>query len=186
MSLQVAAFAPVPSLGGAAALVFVGCVLALSAVAGWSLLQPERDVVAIIQATAVGLLVLVGLTRLPSELSTRHAQWSSQRGHDAVSGEREVQRSFGVDPEFADFADRALPPGATFVVFVGPDVTSSAPQSWLQWSLLPRVAEYQRPCRAQWIVLFSLAEPPEPIELSTRTVFAPGYSVGRNEAPCAS
>lgn len=182
----VAAFTPVPSLGGVRVIAYLAAAALLGGLAAWSLVRRERSFARTTQAVAVALLIVAGLTRLPSELSTRHTQWTNQRGYDAAGAEAEVQRSYGVEPAFLEFANRKIAPGASFTVFIGPAVKSSAAHSWLQWALMPRIEEYGLPCRAEWIVLFGLEEPPGPIKIASRTAFAPGYSVARNEAPCES
>jgi hypothetical protein len=68
-----------------------------------------------------------------------------------------VQHDVGVDGSFLAWVDRRLPRDATFYVVSG-GTTTSAPQSWSQFVLMPRLERYDRACAAEWIV-FAGASP---------------------------
>ena len=143
----------VPGFGGAAAAMVALAVIGVAAVAA-AVSARSRGRGGAVAAVALLALTALAMRQVPSELNDRRLQYRNQAPFDASSSQAEVQGSVGVDPKFLDFVNRQLPPLASFYVVAGAAITTSAPQSWAQWSLMPRIELYRRPCGAEWLIFF--------------------------------
>ena len=133
------------------------------------------------------LLFILGfaLWELPGAVRAALADYrAGSRFASTAASERFEESDFGVNADFVAFAGRHLPPRATFYVATGDSVTTSAPQSWLQFQLLPRIESYGSPCAAQWVVFYADSQIPQGLKIDKLITFLPGYAVGRVGSPC--
>jgi hypothetical protein len=176
----------VPGFGGPIAIVLALAVVVFAVVTAYAVGR-RRGVAG--AAVGVAVCVLVGLTlrAIPTELNNRRLQYRNQSAFDAGSSELEVQRSVGVDGRFLAFAATELPPRTTFYVTAGKSITTSAPQSWAQWALMPRVEEYLTPCRADWILFVESTPDVDGLRLAIPRRFGSTNNwIARVKAPCTT
>jgi hypothetical protein len=182
-----AAVHPVPGYGGHTALLWLVVIAVPSVLVGLGVARrggrgPER----IAAGVAVSFIAFVALTRLPAQLQARVNDYRAGRGQTPAESEAAVQRSFGVDPGVLAFLAAHIR-GGSFYMVTGDSVKTSGPQSWAQFELLPSLEEYERPCRAKWVVFF--ASPPRTSSVTVARpvlTYKPGYSLARNLTTCAS
>jgi hypothetical protein len=146
----------VPGLGGFQALagtvVAVGVALSV-ALLTWRARGERRG--GAVAALAIGAITFFAVTRFPDALHTRRLQWRNQRTYSGTRALAEVERENGAPAVLFDLARKKIPEHATFAVVAGPSLHSSAPQSFAQFELMPRLEEYNRPCRADWVVFIA-------------------------------
>lgn len=173
-----------PGWGGSIGLAIGVAIAAAALTTGYTAGRRQGFSGAVI-AVAVCILVGLALRQLPSQLNDRRLQYRNQSAFGAQSSEAEVQHAVGVDAGFLAFAAERLPPHATFYVTVGAAITTSAPQSWAQWALMPRIEEYRTPCRANWILFVEASPHLAGVRTAPPTHFGAGRNwIARVEAPC--
>lgn len=178
-------FVVVPSLGGAQAAVYIVVAAGIAAGVALSVVRAgDRSWARIAVGVLVALIVLLAFRELPSGASTRRAQFNAQRSYDEQSSLAAAQRGVHVAPGFLAFLDARLPPRASFAVVAGPRIHTSAPHSWAQWQLLPRVEDYARPCKAAWLVFVDHPPRLAGLKAAQTAQYVPGYSLARVAAPC--
>jgi hypothetical protein len=145
-----------------------------------------------LSAPAAGLARIVllfflgfALWELPGAVHTALSEYRvGARFASTADSERFEESDFGVNADFVTFAGRHLPRRATFYVATADSVTTTAPQAWLQFQLLPRIELYGSPCAAQWVVFYADAHIPRRLKIDKLITFLPGYAVGRVGSPC--
>jgi hypothetical protein len=183
-------FQAVPGYGGKTALVWLGfAVIAAGFVAARLLVSRGR--LTFEQVAAVGVVFVVGvfgLTRLPTSLRSRDAEYKADASVSYRQAEKTSQAGVGADPKFLAFLAKWIPDTARFYVIAGPSVHTSGPHSWAQYVLMPRIEEYYHPCAAQWIVLIANMRVGhvDGVKFGQPFVtYKPGYAVARNLSRCA-
>lgn len=175
----------VPGYGGSTAVVYFVATVVPSALAAASVARRSKGVIERVAVAAVVLAVgVLGLTRLAAEVHTRNYEYVVERGVTYHVAEARTQTSVGVDPAFLVFLERHLPLQSFYMV-TGPSIKTSGPQSWAQFELMPRIEEYNKPCRARWIVFFASAARIDGVAIGHPVLmFKPGYSLAKNVSPC--
>jgi hypothetical protein len=146
----------VPGLGGFQALAGAAvafCVALSVAAVTWRAGVERRG--SAIAALAIAAIAFFAVTRFPDAVHTRGLQWSNQRAYSGPRALAEVERENGASAVLFDLARKKIPEHATFAVVAGPSLHSSAPQSFAQFELMPRLEEYNRPCRADWVIFIA-------------------------------
>jgi hypothetical protein len=146
----------VPGLGGFQALAGAAvafCVALSVAVVTWRAGVERRG--GAIAVLAIAAMTFFAVTRFPDALHTRRLQWSNQRVYSGTRALAEVERENGASAVLFDLARKKIPELATFAVVAGPSLHTSAPQSFAQFELMPRLEEYNTACRADWVIFIA-------------------------------
>jgi hypothetical protein len=145
--------------------------------------------VSLVAGAALAFIVLAAIRVLPDAV---HREVSRYRADSRFStfeqAESFEQSDWGVNSDFIVYVRRHLPRGDTFYVATGPSVATTAPQSWLQFELVPNILQWDSPCSARWIVFYAKPKSELGIELDRVHTFLPGYGLGRRlvGVPCVS
>jgi hypothetical protein len=175
----------VPSLGGPQAALYALAAAATAVGVVFSVvLSAPRTTSRVAAALLCAAVAFLALRELPAAASTRRTQYANQASFTNATSISATESGVGVDPSFLDFLGGHLPPDATFAVVAGSRIKTSAPQSWAQWALFPRIEEYTAQCRAQWLVFFD--HPPKgTVPVGRPAEFKPRFSVAKVAKPCA-
>jgi hypothetical protein len=188
LSLAASAFAAVlASIFWWQAVVWVLWPVALFSV-GTQLLA-RRTPAALAAGAALLFVVLAAIRDLPDAVHREASRYRvDSRFSSFEQAESFEQSDWGVNADFIVYVRRHLPSGDTFYVATGPTVATTAPQSWLQFELVPNIEQWDSPCSARWVVFYAKPETELAVELDRVHTFLPGYGLGRRRigGPCAS
>jgi len=149
----------------------------------------RRTPAQLVAGAALLFVVFAAIRVLPDAVHKQAARYrADSRFSSFEQSEAFEQSDWGVNADFIVYVRRHLPRGDTFHVATGPTVATSAPQSWLQFELVPNIEQWDSPCSARWVVFYAKPVTELGVGLDAVHTFLPGYGLGRRRigAPCTS